>query len=47
VVRTEKLFVGEVFRKYDVVTVDPGSNPDHDKLGGEGDKFIVRRVNYN
>jgi hypothetical protein len=28
----------------DIVTVDPGSNPDHDKLGGERGKVIVRRV---
>jgi hypothetical protein len=27
-----------------IVTVDPGSNPDHDNLGGERGKFIVRRV---
>jgi hypothetical protein len=29
------------------VTVDPGSNPDHDKLGGERGKFKVRRLNWN
>jgi hypothetical protein len=28
------------------VTVDPGSNPDHDELGGEIGKVIVRRVYY-
>jgi hypothetical protein len=30
--------------KLRIVTVDPGSNPDHDKLGGEIGKVIVRRV---
>jgi hypothetical protein len=44
-VRTEKWFVSEVLRKYDVVTAHPGSNPDHVKLGRERGKFIVRRVN--
>jgi hypothetical protein len=27
------------------VTVDPGSNPDHDKLGGERGKVTDRRIN--
>jgi hypothetical protein len=28
----------------DIVTVDPGSSPDHEQLGGETCKFTVRRV---